>query len=296
MQNGVEKADKEEIKPLTVYSEEDNDYIQRTPEQAKKAIMLDKMYEVSWVVQSLILKTIVDGKHYLDLGFASRDEFFKSKNISRSKAYEYLKIAEGMSMALPSGFDVEKVQTSGLLESEGVQKVAEMGVSKFSELTKIEDADFSEVFSEEEITLKNGKVIRLDDLKDYSVREFTAEIKKLRKKSTEKISRLEEDKKKLQEEKKLNDEIVKAAEQKIKDAQILERMYGGKASKLDDKVATMNDAREALQRAHRLIMNIGVTDEDPEPVQADLMALLKSVNDLSQLAQTEYDSIIATRA
>lgn len=248
------------------------------------------------------LTKMLDERLYLALGCESRDEYINTMlPYSRRQAYTLLAIGRKFSGILGDTSEQKmigdgSVHSSALEEGESTEKVHAsalngLGIKKLYELTKFDDVEIDELMKTGS-TIVNGDQITLEELKESSAKEVTKRIAEVKKLYSGKISQLQEEVKQLKEEKKIYEKVSEEVQTKIVNAIVLEKQYGGIASKLEDKQERIQDAYKLLNDFVETLVRCGVNDNDPLVLQQQLVDLIRQVDGVYNRIQLEYENVI----
>ncbi len=144
--------------PGSVYDAEKGEFVKIDPERQRVAMALQQRMDVATLVTAVALKKIVDEKYFLELGYSSMKEYANTALPFRpSSAKKYLQIGRKFADMLPDGWgEGERVPLLEDSSEENASKLSSLGVRKLLELTRVDDADFSEVVSEGVVKLADG--------------------------------------------------------------------------------------------------------------------------------------------
>ncbi|MEL7170006.1 MAG: hypothetical protein AAGN64_11725, partial [Bacteroidota bacterium] len=144
------------------------------------------------------------------------------------------------------------------------------------------------------VHLADGTVLDLDDIRQQSVAEFEERMKAERKARKLETQKLEERNALLEAEAKASAKAVSEAEELKERNRQLEALYGQRATRLADKVAQMNVARENLNRAIEALVRCGVEVDDPLEIRQDLLDLFAKIDSIGERARATYHEVYFT--
>jgi len=259
MEKTIEK--KIEVKSLMVFDSDKGDFVQVTPDMQRHAAYVHQQIAMGTFMIALAIKKMFDEKLYLGLGCSNKTEYCETMlPFGRQQAYKYYKIGKKFQKYLPG--DSESVAPGRHFE--------DLGYKKLYELTKLDDADFEELIETGEI---DG--FKMEQFKKQTYNEAMKEINLLRRKSSKKISILEEENKKLKSEMQSRERLIEEANEKYKQALEMEDVYGPMKTSVDDRRRVLNNAIDMLNHATKLILNCKVTVDDPPTLKHTAVEVYK---------------------
>jgi len=288
---------------LKVYDAESEQWKDISSKEQKMAAYIHNQVLMGVFISATAIKKMFDEKLYLGLGCDSKEEYISTMlPYGRSQAYRLYAIGSKFNGIL-GGFGEQAkllgegneqnpndfVPSMGQNEAGNVTPAGlnNLGMAKLYELTRIDDANFDELMTTGKANI-GGNEITIEEIKEHSAKELQKRISENKKLYTGKIAQMQEEIKTLKEEKK----TLEASEDKIKTAVELEKLYGGVASKLEDKKSRLSDATSLLNDFNETIMRCGITDEDPQVLQQQLVDLIRQVDGLYARIQGSFGSII----
>lgn len=271
-----------------VWDGEEGKYIEIKPEVRKKASSLQTQLEVGSLITAVSLHKIYSERLYLALGCSNKTEYVNTMlPFGERQAQRYAKVGEKWSSLLPNNMeDLPKLEGS-----KNFDDVANLGMTKLYEIARIEDVDFEEIVETGKIKTDHGEVL-VEDIKNKAYREFAEQIKSLKKKSTAKITALEEKNKTLKAEKEQLAQKTKQADEKLQNAKDIESKYGDKAKSLERKREILEKSRDLLNEAGNLIGNMGVELNDPLTFKKDVLSLYDKIYLLRKSFRDNYGEIL----
>ncbi len=264
----------EKVKQLgSVYDSETKEFVQIDAETRALAQALQQRVDMATLMTAMILKRMSDEKLYLGLGYSNFKEYvLETLPFGESSAKKYLKIGRKFAGVLPEDFG--KGEPVHLLEeNENAQKLSGLGVKKLYDLTKIEDADFSEVVSQGVVKLNDGTELDLDEINASTAKEFKAQLDAHREYQAD----LEKELDKTAEER---DEALQKADQATKDSETGKKykdLYGPKSKEYEAYKSRIAVARNRALDLNQALSQI--TDLPPDEYEA----LCDELRDLHKL-------------
>lgn len=293
----MDKVSKQE-KAFSVYDLENDKFVDVSLEQQRTAAYFHNQVLLGAFVSAIAIKRIFDDRLYLAMGCQSRDEYIEnSLPFNRRQCYKLLAVADKFESVTKS-FDNNNLLTDGKSNSsKEVQStalgVSSLGIEKLYELSKIDDAEIDKLIKKGKIKI-DGEDFSIDDLKEMSAKEVAHQIKKATKQYQEKLKKVETENIQLKETKKLleneNAHLIKENDEG-KDA---ENTFGPVATTFKNKKERLNIARDLLNKFDNTIMRCGVTEEDPDGIQKDLVDIIAKVDEVHQRIIDVF-GIITTR-
>ncbi len=269
----------------SILDSESGNFVEITPELQRNAMYVHGQIQLGTFAIALAIKKIYDEKLYLGLGCSSRKEYAETMlPFGRKQAEKYYKVADKVSQFMPEL--KENGASMRHLEPGDTEKLDGIGMAKLYELTKLEDADFEEIMEGNEV---NG--VSLEEIKAASVREATAEIKRIRDAYSKKLAVQDEAIKTLKAEKQANDDKIRAAEEKLNTAKAIEDKFRREAGSVEDKQRAIKAAKSLLDEASMLIGACGVDVTDPETLQQEFLSMADKMALMINIMKTSYGEI-----
>jgi hypothetical protein len=262
--------------PIEVLDHESGEMVERSPEEQRKAAHLLQMVRAATVVQAVALAQIMDGKHYLDLGYGNYREFVENELsgiMGYRQARKYVQIGRPITNMLPN-IDASEKATAQVIEAEiegsdEVKELTGMGVTKLEQLSGLDQPVFEEVVDKGKLVMPDGEteytLEELKDMKSREVAELTSQMKMDRKAYRARIEELEAEKEKLESEKDAIEEKAEEADEKIDEARDIEAIHGEAHRTLDGKRRRLAKAREKLAELRKIMLGDGFTIEADDP-------------------------------
>lgn len=273
----------------SVFDEDSKELVEVTPEMRNMANMLQQKLNATTLITALILKKFSDEKLYLAVGCNSFKEFAETclpYGYRHSK--RFLSIANHFAPLLPGDFDPKGTSMS-LEESEEIAELSSLGSAKLYELTKIEDADFQEVFTKGKVVMPDGSEMTLDEIKDESARKLAERMKEFKKDYNQKLANTEEDKKKAQAERDHYKKELERNEKVIERAHELEELYGKEASRIAEIESLLSKASEYINKADYFFGRVQLDMDDPEVLQESARSVMRKLNNMQTRAISRFE-------
>ncbi|MEP0004550.1 MAG: hypothetical protein ABJ387_03650 [Balneola sp.] len=256
----------------SVYDAETKEFVKVSNEQRELAQFLHNVVQRFVLDTALILKRISDEKLYLALGASSFKEYAENHlTFSYRTAKDYLAVGRKFAPYLPE-LSLERAP-GALSEKEGVQNLEKLGIKKLLELSKIEDADFTEVISKGVVKLDDGTELDLDEINSSTSKDFKERIEEYRKYNAD----LEAELDKLAKER---DKALADAEQASKDSETGKKykdLYGPRSKEYESF-----KSRIAVARNRALDLNQSLSQVKDLPAE-EFEALRDELRDLHKL-------------
>lgn len=291
--NGLQKTGNEDSETSLrhVLDEESGQIVEITDDMRHVAQTIQQRIQGATIATSILIQIVRDQKLYLAYGCGSFKDYAENMlPFSPQQAKKYLKIADtyapligdfkGASMRLLN----KKLHE---IEDEGVKELGSLGMSKLYELTKIPEADFDEVVSKGVVKLKDGSEISIDEIKDQTAREFTKQISEIKKDYQKRISRLEEENRKVKGEYKHAVSEKNKIEQESEYAKNIEAQFGSIAHRTGEINTNLNLSDESLAELNRFFARVEVPDDDEKfgAEKQRVLSILRSVLNIHEMAK-----------
>lgn len=180
-----------------------------------------------------------------------------------------------------------KVEVSEEMSSQ-LQGINEIGITKLYELTKLPDADFSEVMSHDVVKLKDGREIPLSEIREESAREVERKVREVKKTYQKRVANLQEDKKKFKEERDQWRKQFEENEDAVERAKNMEEKYGKKAARMEEIDYLLDKTEDGLHKIEESFGKVEVEYSDPEALRERVMTLLRRMTLVQEAAITRY--------
>lgn len=172
--------------------------------------------------------------------------------------------------------------------------VSEIGMEKFYEMVRF-DIDIAELTNEEMVTLPNGDVISIEEIKLQSAKQLSLQL-------SDAQSDLENLNAKLKHERAVNDEKLKLMraendhlKEKVEDARELEKLYGPKGGKFTDKKQRLDDAYEYFDLFRQNMAQADIQPGDAEMLLERFSTILNLFKSEAQRFAIEYAQLLEER-
>ncbi|MEQ8578178.1 MAG: hypothetical protein RIC57_09095 [Balneola sp.] len=278
---------------MQVFDADSGETVAVSAEMRSLAFGLQQRLDATTLVTALILKKVSDEKLYLAFDCSSFKEYAETMlPFGYSSSKKYLIIGNKFAPMLPE-FD-SKGDSNHLLESENVAELSGLGYSKLYELTKVEDADFSEVMTEGKLVMPDGSELTLDDLRDMSARDVIEEVRKVRAPLQKEVRKYKEDALTAQAERDQYKSQLEKNKKLIERADELEKLYGEEAVRIGEIEENIRKADSYLRECEKYFNRIVIDDEDPESVKEQTLSLIRRATRIITSAYQNYDWITET--
>lgn len=267
---------------LIVYDAEHDAMVEVTREQQMLAASLHRQVVIGAFITALALKRIRDERLYVALGCHTFDEYTVSMcPFNRAQAYKYLKIAQRFEQLLPNMEELKEIAESKKVNKNSerfVQSTGQMGIEKLYELTRLEDNDLEELTTTGKLSTPDGDYT-LEQMQEQTTREFTRQLKEIQARYSGKLSQLDEENKTLQAEKELLEKQMEQNQEHIQDAREIQKLWGRRASKIEEKREMLNEARKTLAYLQQIVFQINIQDDDPGSLQREMLDLAGAIHE-----------------
>jgi len=274
-----------------VYDAERGEIVQRTPQQQASAHSLYSLMKMADLAQAILLKKFLDGEHHLDLGYSTREEFYQVElGISRQAAHKKLKVADRFEDLIPNvnlGLHSNvtpvlhgETPASHLNEEQQANLTAlnSIGLSKWYEVARIEDADFAEVLNTGVVKFGDGREVALEDIQMRTRNEISKLLKGEIDGYKDRNAKLLDAKSELEAELKQQKKLVSDLQEKAEYAERMDMMHGNKAATVEGLENMLGYAFEAQHVANKFITKIKMMDDCPEDLRHHIVNLHRTID------------------
>ncbi len=293
-----------EVGPVgrSVYDAEAGRWTDVSPDDAKLAAHLHQQVQTGVLVTAVALHELKERRLHLALGCSSWKEYCETMlPIGRRQAYSLLAIGEQFGGLLSTGS--ARVQSTAQIgdvqstahDSSPVEAISGLGVQKLYALTRIPDFDAADLVETGEIALPSGKTATLDEIKAWTVKELSAETKAKTKILRDRIASLEEEVELRTAERDTYQSQAETTDEKLEHAKQLERLYGPRAGKLEDKQECVDRARRHLQKFYDELYQSNVDAGDPESLRGDVFYLVGHTRDIAERLGVVFHDVMIER-
>lgn len=271
---------------VEVYDAEAGKVIKRSPEQQKKSQYLFKLIEDAEMMKYIVLTQFFDNKGWLDKGYATKTEFCEEAlGESIRTTQQKIKSAARFAGVLPP-FQIPDDNSKhehvfaldGLSEDEkaNFKKASSVGLRKWYEIARMDEADFSEVLTEAIVTFKDGREVSLEDVHVRSVRDLRREFAEANQALTERLNKVNKKKDEAEADTRLLKSEMENLQERVGKAEKLEQVYGPKKTALNLYYERLQTVRHHLEAMGKVLVKIKFTEEDYD-IPPDLVAMLVGV-------------------
>jgi hypothetical protein len=264
-----------------VWDDEKKKMVTIKPEQARLAAYLHEQVTAGVFVTALAMKRIINERLYLALGAGSVQEYCDTMlPFGRMQAYRYKSIAERFEGILPELTPGEKEDGSSPIVTSTIQHdfngIEKIGMMKLYELSRIEDADFSEIPTRGIVKIGNEE-INIDAITEMTARTWNIKLAEIKRGYSARVNQLEEKVKLLESERIAIESREAEANSKIETARDLERLYGPLNSRYEAQLKDIEEVDKLLLRATSVIMKMKPEEEFPDGYFERLRSLFQRV-------------------
>ena len=277
-----------------VLDEETGELVEISDDMRRIAHGIQQRIEGATIITAFLIQMVRDEKMYLAFGCGSFQEYADTMlPFNRRTAYKYISISEKFTPLLPSRLSSNGVQSTAqiaenIASNDVMQDLSSIGTEKLYELTKIPDADFSEVMNKGVVKTPDGQEWSLDEIKAESSRKVAEAVKEVKKKYQSRLSNIEEDKKRLKEERDLAKKELADNKERIERSQEIEQKYGKQASRLEELEYLLDEAQKHLGKLEEKFGKVEVDYSDPESLRERAMTLLRQMTLIQEAARTRF--------
>jgi hypothetical protein len=291
---------------LTIYDAERQSWQEIDQKEQKMSAFIHNQVLMGVFISAAAIKKMFDDRLYLGLGCESRDEYIDTMlPYGRRQAYRLYAIGNKFNGLIGAEIDEKRLLGAGdgnlvppvALNEEGTDgedgnkvsptTLGNLGIRKLYEMTRFNDDEFEELINTGKTKLGDAE-ITIDEIKEESARELSKKISAVKRQFTGKISQLTEENLKLKEEMKL----MKKTDDELKTAGELEKLYGGIASKLEDKKERLTSASKLLNEFIETLVRSGIDETDPILVQQELLDIVRRIDSVYSRAQQTFEGVI----
>jgi hypothetical protein len=270
--------EEEQAGDLVIYDDEEEGMVKVTPEERRVANSLQQRMDVTTLMMAVIMMRMSDEKLYraVDKGYSSFREYAEVRcPFGYRQAQKYASIGRKFAPLLPGDITKGELSSPDQKALNGnLEALGDLGVNKLYELSKIDDADFSELPSEGKVILKDGTEIDVEDIKSQSAREF--------KRKLDEYKEYQQDlEKELNSTAQERDKALEEKEQAEKDAEVglkYKHMYGEKSDQFEAQKGRIMAARSKAADLNQLLSKIKDLDPEFEGLVDELADLHKLID------------------
>lgn len=270
--------------PLShVIDDETGQVVHITDEMTQSLRDAEALMVVGDLIKCIQLARIQDQKLYLASGCSSMQEYTEvelqtpyrsvQQKISVGRIFKAL-IPETQTFAS----DGQRLVTENTQALEVLGDLSKISLSKYYELTKIPDADFSEIASRGVVTGSNGIEISVAEIMETSARDVAKRVKEVKRDLQRRIAALEEDKAKYRDERDHFKGQLEKNQKAIDRAQELELLFGKESRRLQDVEFYMEKTHSAISQLELSLFKVQLGEEDPDSLKEQVHSVLRRLN------------------
>jgi hypothetical protein len=229
-------------------------------------------------VTATALKRIRDERLYEELGFETFGDYIGAIPVSRTQVYLNIKIADKFDKFLPQGSG-ENVPPWDNFEN--------FGMRKLGALVKLDDPDFEEIIGGGAVQV-NGNDFTMQDFAIMKATEVEGVLIDYKRKTSKKISLLEENLKLEKSERKQDKDKIAELEENIQAQKDLEILYGARASTLESKRRSLELARKYFDLANQYFQQSNILEDDPVAMRREAAQIIQNIDMMHKNASTNY--------
>ncbi len=286
---------------LTILDQETGQFVEVTHETQRLASYVHNQVLMGAFISAVSIKKIFDEKLYLGLNCGSKDEYCSTMlpfGIRQAqRLYQIANKFDAVSKSL-TGNGLIQITSGDTLENTtlmshdlNANELAQLGMAKLYELTKLEDENIKDLIKEGKTKVADHELL-IEEIKDASAKELSKIISETTKKYKSKISQLTEEVALLKEEKNSIEKDFEKLQAKKEEIDEIEMQYGPTASLLADKKRRLSNASALLNEFVETFVKAGVTDEDPESIRRDVQDLIRRIDEVHSRCSSIYDTVI----
>lgn len=270
-----------------VLDEETGELVEITDERRQISVRIHERIQGSVMVSAILLQIARDEKIYLAFGLGSFQEYVNTMlPFSKRYAYKLLNVADEFSPILP------KVSSMTLSNGEvpnEIQELGSLGISKLYNLTRLPEADYSEVFKKRKVKLADGTELDLREIEESSSREFDRQVSEIRREYQKRISNLEEQNRKYKGEYQHAKVELEKNQDRLDRINELESQYGPKAVRVEDIEHNISVATGHLRKASKYIFQNDLEDDDPDTLKQEINNFLRLMHTIQEGLWDRYE-------
>lgn len=286
------------------------------------------LLDYSHLVKAIVIAYMCGKEKYYKIeGYGNELEFLRERaGLSRMQGLKYKKIGQkflemfplqienvnpGLQNALPKNsqstghFDNQNMQLTAqntlpisLDDQSDFNKIAaflkEVGIKKFYEMIRF-DIDIAELANEEMVTLPNGDVISIEEIKLQSAKQLTLQLSDAQTDLENLNAKLKTERARHEEQLKLMRAENDHLKEKVEDARELEKLYGPKGGKFTDKKQRLDDAYGYFDLFRQNLSQADIQPGDAETLLERFAGLLNLFKNEAQRFATEYAALLEER-
>jgi len=282
---------------LIKYDIENNKEISFSDKQQQDILRFDKLISAATYYTAMALDHIIQTKGYLMFGCSTVNEYYELKGFSIPYGKELKKIGNRLN-GISNGSLLEKPDSKVSSDSPKTDTISAkvcynipqnddftllegLSLRKLDYITRLEEDKLKELVESGKVKIKD-KEFDLEEFKRMKHLEVKKAILDNRTKYDKKIKALTEERENLREDKKILESEKRELVKENETAKELEKLYGGTASKLEEKEELILETSKLLIKAQKLLVKSNVTTKDPESLQLKL----KQTNEQLQMFMT----------
>lgn len=288
----TEVAESDNVNLSHVLDEETGKLIKVSDDMRRIAHGIQQRIEGATIITAFLIQMVRDEKLYLAFGCGSFQEYADTMlPFTRHTAYKYISIGEKFAPLIPklessTVASMQQLDTGDL--GQKVNDLSGIGMSKLYELTKIPDADFSEVMNKGVVKTPDGQEWSLEDIKAESSRKLAEEIKQVKKKYQARVANLEEDRKTLLEERDKARETLEKNQARIDRSYEIESKYGEKAVRMEEIEHLLTKSNELLTKLEKSFGQIDIDNEDPDSIKEQALSIMRRISVMQEDARRRF--------
>jgi hypothetical protein len=279
------------------------------------------LLDYSHLVKAIVIAYMCGKEKYYKIeGYANEIEFFRARaGISAAQGKKYKKIGQKFLEMFPLRIDNVKStgqnalpknsQSTGYFDNQHALPmviddqttfnniadfVSEIGLEKFYEMVRF-DIDIAELANEEMVTLPNGDVISIEEIKLQSAKQLTLQLSDAQTDLENLNAKLKSERARHEEQLKLMRAENDHLKEKVDDARELEKLYGPKGGKFTDKKQRLDDAYGYFDLFRQNLSQADIKPGDAEVLIERFSSLLNLFKNEAQRYATEYAQLLEER-
>jgi len=274
---------------LIKYDIENNKEISFSDKQQQDILRFDKLISAATYYTAMALDYIIQTKGYLMFGCSTVNEYYELKGFSVSYGKDLKRVGNRLNAIANNKLVLDSVNSDNVSakvrhsapQNDDFTLLEGLSLRKLDYITRLEEDKLKELVESGKVKIKD-KEFDLEEFKRMKHLEVKKAILDNRTKYDKKIKALTEERENLREDKKILESEKRELVKENETAKELEKLYGGTASKLEEKEELILETSKLLIKAQKLLVKSNVTTKDPESLQLKL----KQTNEQLQMFMT----------
>lgn len=311
--NEIVKRAGNDLRDMEVFDDESGKFVVRSAETQRESHHLHNVMQMMGLLKGMILLKFQDEKRYLDFGVSNMEDYCEQLLDERYRTVQrHIARARKVLGIVGGGLDLKAIPESvqqaaaqvmqqvdpgiaGSIDTNAVAALSMFKPSTWDALTRADDDEIANLLVNDKFTGKDGKVYTVRELREMTIRDVRAKCWDERKEEIKSYKkRLQVTDSQIDLLRAENDQLKKQMAHWEKVGQRgaeLERQYGPKASTLEQKLKYLEEGMKHVAQARALIVNCGITTDDPASAIVKLRNALADVQALRDYVIMEFAEI-----